>query len=69
MTASIRPPDSAGANRSTIPRSVRGDVQTYGQGRTCAEPVCSTALSRYNKEALCWRHAEQREVMRRQQMA
>ena len=43
----------------SIPRRIRGYIQTYGQGRTCAAPGCDTTLSRYNKAALCWRHAKQ----------
>lgn len=50
--------DSAGADREAIPRKIRGHIEAYGQGRTCAEPGCDTALSRYNKAARCWTHAQ-----------
>ena len=40
---------------------VRGYIDSYGQDRTCAELSCETALSRYNNNTLCWRHAEKRD--------
>jgi hypothetical protein len=46
------------------PRHRRGEVVTYGQGRTCASPGCHTMLSRYNKDAICWTHADERERAR-----
>ena len=59
MPTNPPPPDPATSARSSLPRRVRGYVQSYGQGRTCAEPECETTLSRYNKDLLCWKHAEQ----------
>jgi hypothetical protein len=58
MTTSPPSPEPERVRRS-LPRQVRGYVQSYGQGRTCAEPACETTLSRYNKDLLCWKHAEQ----------
>ena len=42
-----------------------GHIRTYGDGRTCAEPLCGTTLSRYNKETFCWRHSQKFEKNRR----
>lgn len=50
------PPTESSA---TPTRQARGSIRSYGQGRTCAEPSCATTLSRYNKDDLCWRHAEE----------
>lgn len=37
-------------------REGRGFVSSYGQGRRCAVTGCSTTLSRYNRDVLCWLH-------------
>lgn len=47
------------------PRSSRGHVTSYGQGRTCAADECETTLSRYNDATLCWRHSTEAEAKRR----
>jgi hypothetical protein len=51
-------PDPNG-ERTVLKRRTRGHIESYGQGRTCLEPGCDTALSRYNKEALCWQHLDE----------
>lgn len=38
----------------------RAFIQSYGDGRTCGAEGCTTTLSRYNRETLCWKHAERR---------
>jgi len=38
------------------PRPRRGEILSFGQGRTCATPGCQTTLSRYNRDERCWRH-------------
>ena len=48
------------------PRHRRGEILSYGQGRTCASRGCRTQLSRYNKDALCWTHAEALEALKYQ---
>jgi hypothetical protein len=30
--------------------------RTYETGRTCAEPLCETRLSIYNRSKFCWQH-------------
>jgi len=30
--------------------------RTYGAGRTCADPLCETRLSIYNRSNHCWQH-------------
>lgn len=43
-------------------RAARGEVISYGDGRECAKPGCTTRLSRYNSTSYCaWHdHAEAR---------
>ena len=48
------------------PRPRAGAIASYGEGRTCLEPECQTLLSRYNKDQLCWKHADERERIRNQ---
>jgi hypothetical protein len=44
----------------TAPRN-RYAIATYGSGRTCEHPECETTISRYNKAAMCWRHAQEQD--------
>ncbi len=44
---------------ASTPRRGRGHIASYAQGRTCSAPECETTLSRYNKAALCWKHASE----------
>jgi hypothetical protein len=37
-------------------RTGRGHIDSYGDGRVCAAPGCTTTLSRYNKTSFCWTH-------------
>lgn len=37
-------------------RKSRGEVLSYGEGRTCAVPLCTTLLSRYNATSHCGAH-------------
>ena len=37
-------------------RTGRGHVDSFGEGRVCAAPECTTALSRYNPSTACWLH-------------
>ena len=53
------PAPNAGA---PTPRRARGYVTSWPTGRTCAATDCETSLSRYNKDTLCWRHAEKRDT-------
>ena len=32
--------------------------QQYAEGRVCAQPGCTTLLSKYNRREKCWAHAE-----------
>lgn len=57
---SVSSSEPPGLDRARPPRHRRGEVVTYGQGRTCASAGCRTMLSRYNKDALCWTHADER---------
>jgi hypothetical protein len=41
-----------GARVRELPRRNR----TYATGRTCAEPLCETRLSVYNRSKFCWQH-------------
>jgi hypothetical protein len=43
-----------GSRPGRVPRPSR----TAQDGRTCAEPGCSTKLSIYNMRTKCWQHAE-----------
>jgi hypothetical protein len=54
--APLTTPSAPGGRRST-PRT-RGQLATYGVGRTCVYPSCETTLSRYNDAPLCWHHGE-----------
>ncbi len=40
------------------PSRPRGHVKEFGAGRVCGSPGCSTLLSRYNGEQLCWAHEQ-----------
>lgn len=33
------------------------EVMSYGDGRTCAQPACTTLLSRYNRTTECAAHS------------
>jgi hypothetical protein len=33
-----------------------GHVASFGEGRVCSQPGCSTVLSRYNSNAMCSTH-------------
>ena len=50
-----------GSGQSPAIRPVRrsGQIQTYGDDRTCEADRCDTKLSRYNKEPMCFKHFEQ----------
>jgi hypothetical protein len=37
-------------------RTGHGHIDSYGEGRTCEAPECTTALSRYNSSGACWLH-------------
>jgi hypothetical protein len=52
---------SSGPDVSSRLRTPRryGQIQSYGEGRLCEASACSTTLSRYNKETLCFRHFQQ----------
>jgi anti-anti-sigma regulatory factor len=47
---------SAGVAR----RSGRGFVESFGEGRTCATPGCTTRLSQYNAGMVCGLHDQSR---------
>jgi hypothetical protein len=44
--------DYRGAQVRGLPRRNR----TYGEGRTCEDPLCNTKLSIYNRSKFCWQH-------------
>ena len=44
--------DFRGARVRELPRRNR----TYGSGRVCEDPTCSTKLSIYNRSKYCWQH-------------
>ncbi len=41
-------------------RTGRGHVESYGRGRICEAPDCTTELSRYNSNTACWLHDKSR---------
>ena len=41
-------------------RTGRGHIDSYGMGRVCEAPECTTELSRYNSSGACWLHDKQR---------
>lgn len=41
-------------------RTGHGHIDSYGEGRTCEAPDCTTALSRYNSSGACWLHDKTR---------
>ena len=48
-----------GAVKGTKPgRMPRPSRATEGEDRVCAEPDCSTMLSRYNARDRCWQHTD-----------
>jgi hypothetical protein len=48
-----------GARAQQLPRRNR----TYGSGRTCAQPGCTTRLSIYNRATFCWQHEPVKEYI------
>lgn len=36
----------------------RGQVDSFGAGRTCADEGCATKLSQYNDVDVCWLHEQ-----------
>ncbi len=44
-----------GTKPGRLPRPSRA---TEGDERECAEPACSTKLSRYNARDRCWQHSD-----------
>jgi hypothetical protein len=42
--------------RGSAVRSLPRPNRQYVSGRVCAQPGCSTKLSRYNKWNYCWQH-------------
>lgn len=51
------PTPSPAPTPGTVRREGRGFVNSYGAGRECAAPGCTTALSRYNERDVCFTHA------------
>ena len=41
-------------------RTGHGHIDSYGEGRVCEAPECTTALSRYNSSGACWLHDKTR---------
>lgn len=39
--------------------------RTFAEGRSCAEPGCTTRLSRYNRNLRCWQHEPAHEYVPR----
>jgi len=39
----------------------RGQIASFGTGRTCREPGCTTRLSIYNEQAICANHGPGRQ--------
>lgn len=56
-------PDTSSSAEQPVPaaRRNRRFVTSYREGRTCAHAGCDTVISRYNKESLCWHHADERD--------
>lgn len=49
---------SSSDSQSLAPaRPRRGEILSYGLGRTCQRAGCPTLLSRYNAGELCWTHS------------
>jgi hypothetical protein len=48
------------AVRAVRPGSPGSRRKTFGRGRACSEPGCSTTLSIYNAHHACWQHAAAR---------
>jgi hypothetical protein len=49
------PAASAPARRSS---GYGRHIKEFGEGRVCGSPGCTTILSRYNCEGLCWGHEQ-----------
>lgn len=41
-------------------RTGHGHIDSYGEGRICEAPQCTTALSKYNATGACWLHDKTR---------
>ena len=39
------------------------EPRTYAEGRVCQVQGCSTVLSRYNRQTLCWQHEPRHEYV------
>ena len=39
-------------------RALPAASRTFGKGRVCGQPGCTTVISRYNRRDKCWAHAE-----------
>jgi hypothetical protein len=50
-----------GGRVRVLPRANR----TYGEGRVCATPGCTTKLSKYNRFDHCWQHEPVHEYVSR----
>lgn len=49
-------PAVVAAEQGAPRREGAGYVTSYGPGRRCAAPGCTTTLSRYNGDPMCWIH-------------
>src|SRR4029453_5511562 len=56
-----REPVSRGGRVRELPRANR----TYGEGRVCPPPGCTTKLSKYNRFDHCWQHERHQEYISR----
>ena len=52
-----RPPSLQGI-QAIRARALPPASRTFGKGRTCAMPGCTTVLSQYNRRDKCWAHAD-----------
>jgi hypothetical protein len=44
--------------KGTRPGHLPPPSRTTEEVRTCAEPGCTTKLSKYNESTLCWQHED-----------
>lgn len=54
--SSMTPTSETGPGPGVRRRDGRGYIDSFGEGRVCSTPGCSTKLSRYNEHNVCSSH-------------
>jgi len=57
-TELVSPAPPAPAVPPRPPGRPRGHIKEFGEGRVCGSSGCTTILSRYNAEGICWKHEQ-----------